>query len=564
MKIGAKIVSGFLAVLAVMLISGGISYYLLGQVLVMSNENQESALPMLTQTNKLAVHSAQKVAAIRGFVITGKTSFLDEYKALDKEDDEISKKLMDGSLTPKGKEMAAEAKRLDDAYQKIAFEKAVPLAQAGKKEELFALMANELAPAAAATAKHMEAYEKYRLDRFNTILDQEQDQIEQTMKMSLISLLIALLVGGAVAFVITRMITRPLAAAVHHLDLMAANDFTQRIDGQLLAAKDETGVMARAMDKMILSMREIIKQLGTSSEQMAASSEELLASADQSAAASNEVAISITDVAKGAAGQVSIVGDTKGIVEQIAIGIHQVADNATNVAGVAEKTSNAAQEGGKAVNEATNQMQSIEQSVANTAVVVGKLGERSKEIGQIVDTIASISGQTNLLALNAAIEAARAGEQGRGFAVVAEEVRKLAEQSQAAAQQIAGLIKEIQNDTDAAVTAMEVGNQEVKKGTEVVTSAGQTFQQIVSLINDLSYQVTDISAAVQEIASSSEQIVQSVQKIDGISNNVCDQAEGISAATEEQAASMEEIATASRALANMAETLRQVVAKFQV
>ena len=97
-------------------------------------------------------------------------------------------------------------------------------------------------------------------------------------------------------------------------------------------------------------------------------------------------------------------------------------------------------------------MANIEKTVANSVAVVTKLGERSKEIGQIVENISGIAGQTNLLALNAAIEAARAGEQGRSFAVVAEEVRKLAEQSQEAAKQIANLIGEIQGDTDKALS----------------------------------------------------------------------------------------------------------------
>lgn len=563
MRMGAKIGSGFLAVLLLMFISSALGIYELGEIRDISERNQTQALVMLEKTNQLAFNAAQKVSAMRGYIITGKESFLDDYKKMDKEDDEIIKYLADNALTPKGKELAAEDKRLKDAYTKIAFEKGLPLFKAGKKDEMFALMGSELTPAAEASAKHLQEHLSLREKNIDDALESEQDKIMLVRTVSVVFLMVALICGALITFKITRAVTLPLAAAVQALSRMADNDFSIKLEAKWLNARDESGDMARAMNKMLENMRGVIKKLAVSSEQVAASSEELLASADQSAQASGQVAHSITDVATGAGRQVNIVGDTRNIVEQIASGIHQVADNATNVAGVAEKTSSAATEGGKAVREATSQMRQIEKSVENTAQVVGKLGERSKEIGQIVDTISNISGQTNLLALNAAIEAARAGEQGRGFAVVAEEVRKLAEQSQNAAHQIAELIKEIQGDTDAAVTAMQSGNQEVKRGTEVVTSAGNTFEAIVKLIGELSFQVTDISAAVQEIASSSEQIVRSVQEIDGISRDVSAQTEGISAATQEQSASMEEIAVASRALANMAEDLRQVVNEFQ-
>lgn len=155
------------------------------------------------------------------------------------------------------------------------------------------------------------------------------------------------------------------------------------------------------------------------------------------------------------------------------------------------------------------------------------LGNQSKEIGQIVNTISDIAGQTNLLALNAAIEAARAGEQGKGFAVVADEVRKLAEQSQMAAKQIADLIAQIQSQPNSAVQAMNEGSAEVKIGTEVVDTAGHTF--------------TDI-----------------------ISRDTAAQAETVSAVTEEQSAAMDEITTSSEALANMAEDLSEVVSKFKL
>ena len=245
-------------------------------------------------------------------------------------------------------------------------------------------------------------------------------------------------------------------------------------------------------------------------------------------------------------------------------GIEQTAANSTEVTNHSLLASKKSAEGDLAVNKAVSQMSHIEETVNNSAHVVGKLGERSKEIGQIVDTISGIAGQTNLLALNAAIEAARAGEQGRGFAVVAEEVRKLAEQSQEAAKQIADLIAEIQRDTEEAVLTMTTGTEEVKIGTQVVTAAGQTFKEIAGLIQNVSGQVKEISASMQQLASGSEQIVTSVQLVNSHSKKSVDESQMVSAATEEQSASMEEISSASQSLAKLAEDLQTTVSQFKI
>jgi methyl-accepting chemotaxis protein len=252
------------------------------------------------------------------------------------------------------------------------------------------------------------------------------------------------------------------------------------------------------------------------------------------------------------------------VVEQISASIQQAAGTTNEVAVQSAQAAAKANDGSKSVNKAISQMAQIEQTVNTSAKVVAELGERSKEIGQIVDAISGIAGQTNLLALNAAIEAARAGEQGRGFAVVADEVRKLAEQSQEAAKQIAELIGGIQGETDKAVLAMNDGTREVKLGAEVVNAAGQAFQEIVALVTQVSGQIKENSAAIEQMAIGSQQIVTSVNRIDGLSKKAAGEAETVSAATEEQSASMQEIASSSQSLANLAMELREAVSKFHV
>lgn len=374
-------------------------------------------------------------------------------------------------------------------------------------------------------------------------------------------IIVAVLLAAATAFRVARGVADPLHRLAEAAGKMADGDLTQEVN---VSGAQEVDQLSHALTQMQASLRDISKQIASSADQVAASSEQLTASAEQSAQAANQVATTITEVAQGTQNQLEAVNQAVATVEQVSAGIQQVAQKTNDVSNAAGSTAAAANQGGEAINTAMSQMANIEKAVTYSADVVAKLGQRSQEIGQIVDTISGIAGQTNLLALNAAIEAARAGELGRGFAVVAEEVRKLAEQSQEAAKQIAELIGEVRSDTDNAITAMNEGTSQVRLGTEVVTNAGRAFGDVVKHINNISGQVQEISSEIEQMARGSQQIVTAVRGIDGISRTTADQTQTVSAATEEQSAAMQEIAASSQSLAKMADELQKAVGRFKL
>ncbi len=441
-------------------------------------------------------------------------------------------------------------------------EEALAIASAGNEEEGFRYFTREVTP-------HMEKLNSILLeisdynDRTSReMMDQANEDFKSSTRVIIIVLATAVVLAIAVGTFIGRLISVPLNKVVTNVNEIARGNLT--VEAVKLDTKDEIGILAQAVNQMAANLKDLIKHVSVSAEQVASSSEELSASSEQQALATSQVATAIADVAAGTEKQSMAIDDTSMAIEQISAAIQQVAATSSEVAEQASNTSLAAQDGQKVIDQAIKQMNRIGHATDVTQGAVDKLAQGSRMIGEITDVISDIASQTNLLALNAAIEAARAGEQGRGFAVVAEEVRKLAEQSSKAANQIAELINENQLNINNAVTAMQTGNQDVKHGIEMVSSVGATFEQIAGSINQSVNSIQEVSASVEEMAGGSQQIVNAINQIDTISKQNLSQSQTVSAATEEQSASVEQISSSSQALAKMAQDLQLAVSKFSV
>lgn len=391
--------------------------------------------------------------------------------------------------------------------------------------------------------------------------------INDTVFHLLIIILSVLIISGLLAIsysiFFTRSIVRPIRTINAQLKEIAEGegDLTKELSVQ---SKDEIGDLAISFNQMIGSLSAMIRNIGTTSEQVAASSEELTASAEQTSQATNQIATSIQEIASGTEIQGRRSSESSQAMKEMTIGIQQVAETTSSVAGLATATSKEANSGNDSIQKAINQMNTINKSVSDSATVIRELGEQSKEIGKITDVITDIADQTNLLALNAAIEAARAGEHGKGFAVVAEEVKKLAEQSKESADQITKLIDHIQKNTSHAVNVMEMGTQEVATGLDVVHETGEGFQRILASIEEVTAQIQEVSAVAEEMAASVEQVNHSMEEMDHISQTSAANTQNVASASEEQLASMEEISTSAFALSAMAEELQALVNKFKV
>ncbi|MEM8962936.1 MAG: methyl-accepting chemotaxis protein [Acidobacteriota bacterium] len=300
--------------------------------------------------------------------------------------------------------------------------------------------------------------------------------------------------------------------------------------------EEVTGAIADSFNYMIDQLRQIIYSVQDTTLQVSS--------------AATEVQATTEHLAEGSEAQAEQIVNASSAVDELALSIQQVSENATTAATVAEQATVNAQQGTSSVGQTITGMNAIRQQVQETSKRIKRLGESSQEIGEIVGLIGDIADRTSILALNASIQAAMAGEAGRGFAVVAEEVERLAERSAEATKRISGLIKTIQSETSEAVAAMEETTREVVSGSGLANEAGQALAEIEAVSNRLAEIIGSISMSANQQARGSESVARAMNEISDV--------------TQQTAAGTKQAAVSIRNLAEMADDLRGSVSTFKL
>ncbi len=337
-------------------------------------------------------------------------------------------------------------------------------------------------------------FDELATNNVNNTQEMVAENREEAARAELFMILVTiagLILSAIVAFTLTRAVVRPVNESVQFAQEIASGNLTTELK---VSQKDEIGVLGNALQQMQEKLKEVIASVMLGSDNIASASMQMSSGSQQ--------------VSQGASEQASSAEEVSSSMEEMAANIQQNTDNAQE----ADKISQKVQEGVKKVGNAS------QESLVSIKNIAEKIG-----------IINDIAFQTNILALNAAVEAARAGEQGRGFAVVAAEVRKLAERSKIAADEIVALSSKSVNVTETASALMSDLIPEIEKTAKLVQ---------------------EIAAASMEQTSGADQVNTAIQQLNQV--------------TQQNAAASEEMATSAEELSSQAEQLKEIISYFRV
>ncbi len=371
-----------------------------------------------------------------------------------------------------------------------------------------------------------------------------------------------LLLAVLVAWIIGRVV-RPVVAVSGMMERASCLDFSTDLSKTwLLKYRDEIGGMAKAYMNLQVSLTRVFHDLHGEAAKFSSSAQTLAAISEESVAAMEEVKASVDEVARLSETNSNALELTNVSVNEVSQSAGATAASTEGGATAAANTANLTRDAASEVNQVVVRIQKVDRRSKQSGESIRKVNASVGAITGFVSTITGIADQTNLLALNAAIEAARAGDAGRGFAVVAEEVRKLAEESGGAAQEVQKLISALREDTESASAIIEEIGSILHETAAQAEQAQERLSRSLAEVGSLSDNMQTIASAAEEQAVASSEMAESVARVTEATTEVVRALGGIKDATTDTSAASENVAQEATRLSEGVEKLRRILEMF--
>lgn len=378
-----------------------------------------------------------------------------------------------------------------------------------------------------------------------------------TIIFTLVAIGFALVIGLLLAFNISKAVNRILNLTKK----VAAGDLTVKIETK---SKDELGVLTKSINSMIESMQTLISNAADTALTVIESARTVAATTEQISRVSHEVTKTVQEIAEGSSTQASDSEQGVSKMSELALRINAVTDYANSINVKSDETIRLSEEGFESVVDLERKAKETTRITQTIIADAQELNVHSKSIGEIVKVMSNIAEQTNLLSLNAAIEAARAGTAGMGFGVVADEIRKLAEQSASALDDIGTIVRNTQDQTKRVVESAEASENILKSHNIALEHTLAVFKKISDSMVELANTVSDITGGVEDMNSYKDSTISAIQNISAVSQEIAAATEEVSASTEEQLSAIEELSMYAKQLDDTANNLNKPIKLFKI
>ena len=375
-----------------------------------------------------------------------------------------------------------------------------------------------------------------------------------------ITLVGAIIMGTVVVIMVSRHLALPVQKLSKRVREVAKGNLTVEIED--LQRTDEIGQLNEGFNDMVNQLKTLITDVEEAIVEIQSTSSNLTSVAEETNAYGDEIVKAINEVSSGALKQASDAEDTNRTAIEFAQQIEILHDKNEVMLDASQHMKQSNQKGLVNVNGLKEKSHESSELINNVQAVFNSLIVKVREIEGIVGTITEISNQTNLLALNASIEAARAGEHGKGFAVVAEEVRKLADQTSVATELVRTTIKGIESETNLVNDEMKKTNVIVRQQNDSVAITESSFKEIELAVEKIITVIGDMTAGVEYLNSSKDNIIQSIESIAMISEKNAAASEEVTASVDEQQHAIQIVSESSNDLTDEITALQDSIKRF--